>query len=236
LAGISWVGYAARREGIALEKLFDLCFYIILGDILGARLFYALFEDRSILTHPLDFFKIWQGGLVFYGGLVGSVAVSIWYLRKHRLPFWKVADLFMPGLALGHAIGRLGCFCAGCCYGRPASEHFPFAVTFPHNPESLAPPGIPLYPTQLMESAAEFCIFLILAWFLKKKKFDGQVLLLYLILYSIVRITLEFFRGDMERGFVIGQTISFAQIIGFSLIVFAVIMWVIRSRGLRPQR
>jgi len=230
LLGITWVGYEAKRLKIPPEKLMDLCFYIVVAAILGSRLDYMLESEPQFYRHPLDFFKIWQGGLVFQGGLIGAVLVSIWYVRRHQLNFWKVADIFMPGVALGHVFGRIGCFSAGCCYGRPAPLGFPLSVIFPSNPECLAPSGIPLYPTQLMESFAELCIFLILVWFRKKKKFDGQVMLLYLILYSIVRIMLEFFRGDLTRKFPLGHWVSDAQILSFSFIAIAVIIWLIRSR------
>jgi phosphatidylglycerol:prolipoprotein diacylglycerol transferase len=236
LVGIAWVAYEAKRVGEPPEKLMDLCFYVVVAAILGSRLYYMLESEPDFWRRPLDFFKIWQGGLVFQGGLIGAVLVAIWYLRRHRLSFWKVADIFIPGVAIGHAFGRIGCFSAGCCYGRPAPVGFPLSVIFPSNPECLAPSGVPLYPTQLMESFAELCIFLILVWFRKKKKFDGQVMLLYLILYSIVRICLEFLRGDQTRSFEIGQALrighvfSNAQILSFSFIAFAVIIWMVRSR------
>lgn len=230
LAGLFWVGREARRLGEPANKLMDLSFYIILAAIVGSRLFYVFSEGQEFWNHPLDFFKIWEGGLVFYGGLIGAVLVSVWFLRKHRLNFWKVADIFMPGVALGHAIGRVGCFAAGCCYGKAAPEGLNWAVTFPENPDNLAPAGIPLYPTQLMEAGGELVIFLILVLFRKKKKFDGQVLLLYLILYSILRGLLEIFRGDLARGFVYDHTLSVAQLISGLMVLASVILWVLRSR------
>jgi phosphatidylglycerol---prolipoprotein diacylglyceryl transferase len=230
LVGIAWVGHEAKRVGEPPEKLTDLCFYIVVAAIVGSRLFYVIEEEPGFWRHPLDFFKIWEGGLVFYGGLIGAVAVSIWYMRRHRLNFWKVADIFMPGVALGHVFGRLGCFSAGCCYGRPAPAGFPMAVTFPPDPNGLAPAGVPLYPSQLFESAAELVIFLILLSFRKKKKFDGQVMLLYLILYSISRTILEFYRGDLERGFLFGHTLSVAQFVSLLIALAAMILWAVRLR------
>ncbi|MFO1518146.1 MAG: prolipoprotein diacylglyceryl transferase [bacterium] len=231
LMGIFWVGYEARRLGQPADKLMDLCFYIVISAIVGSRVFYMVAEVPEFWKQPLDFFKIWEGGLVFYGGLIGAVATSAWYMRRHHLNFWKVADIFIPGVALGHVFGRIGCFAAGCCYGRPAPEHFPFSVTFPTNPESLAPAGVPLYPTQLMEAGGELLIFLILVFLRKKKKFDGQVLLLYLILYPILRISLEFFRGDLARGFIFGHTFSVAQFLSLSFVLAAIIIWWMRARG-----
>ncbi len=235
LVGILWVNYEAHRLKLPAERLMDLSFYIVLGAIFGSRLFYVLASDPEFWSHPLDFFKIWEGGLVFYGGLMGAVIVSVWYLRKHHLNFWKVADIFMPGVALGHVFGRLGCLSAGCCYGR-LSTHLKWAVIFPSHPENLAPAGIPLYPTQLMEAVAELLIFFILFFFRKKKKFDGQVMLLYLILYSLLRIILEFFRGDFAREFVVGHVFSLAQVLSFIFILLALILWRFRSQHVSSSR
>jgi phosphatidylglycerol:prolipoprotein diacylglycerol transferase len=161
---------------------------------------------------------------------MGGIAVSVWFLRKYRLSFWKVADIFIPGVALGHVFAKIGCFSAGCCYGSPAPKNFLLSVIYPDDPECLAPHGIPLYPNQLMEGAAMIGVFLILLWFRKKKKFDGQVLLLYLILYSLIRIGLDFLRGNQARSFAVGHTLSVAQILSFSFIAISVIIWVVRSR------
>ncbi len=230
LVGIYWVGKESKRVGMPSEKMMDLAFYIIVSAIVGSRLLYVLLDDPKMFLHnPLEFFKVWEGGLVFYGGLIGAVATSAWYMWKHQLNFWKVADIFMPGVAIGHALGRIGCFAAGCCYGRPVSHPAWWAVVFPTEGEGLAPGGIPLYPTQLMESACEFIIFLILVYFSRKKKFDGQIMLMYLILYSIVRTILETFRGDFVRGFIF-EGISTSQFVSFFIIVTALIFWRILSR------
>ncbi len=230
LVGIFWVGRESKRVGMSSEKLMDLAFYIIVSAIIGSRLLYVLVEEPGMLwSKPLEFFKVWEGGLVFYGGLIGAVVTSVWYMWKHQLNFWKVADIFMPGVAIGHAIGRLGCFAAGCCYGKAAPHSTWWTVVFPLEGEGLAPGGIPLYPTQLMESGAELVIFLILVYFSRKKKFDGQILLMYLILYSIVRTILEMLRGDFSRGFVFGE-VSTSQFVSFIIIISAIVCWAIRSR------
>lgn len=230
LAGITWVGRESKRVGMPSSKLMDLAFYIIVSAIVGSRLFYVFLDHpEEFLAHPLDIFKVWEGGLVFYGGLVAAVVTSAWYMFKHQLNFWKVSDIFMPGVAIGHAIGRLGCFAAGCCYGRPAPHPAWWTVIFPSEGEGLAPGGIPLFPTQLMESFAELTIFLVLVYFSRKKKFDGQIMLMYLIIYSIIRIILETFRGDLVRGFVFGG-VSTSQFVSFIIITISLIFWGIRSR------
>ncbi|MBL7686202.1 MAG: prolipoprotein diacylglyceryl transferase [Deltaproteobacteria bacterium] len=229
LAGMFWVSYESKRLQLPTQKLIDLCFYLILATLFGARLFYMVIEVPEFWKTPLDFFKIWEGGLVFYGGLIVSLLFCFYYLKKNHLSFWKVTDVFSPGLAIGHALGRVGCFMAGCCHGKVADVHSFWAVIYPNDPESLAPIGIPIYATQLMESAAELLIFLILVFFRKKKKFDGEVSLLYLLLYSTARFFIEFLRGDDSRGFLLG--LSSGQVVSFILFFSAIIFWFYRSKS-----
>ena len=152
-----------------------------------------LVEAGYFLRNPLDIFKIWKGGLVFYGGVIFAIPVAVWYAKKKGLDIWSIADIFAPSLAIGHAIGRLGCFSAGCCYGKHADD-LPWAVTF-LNPESLARIGIPLHPTQLYESAGEFINFLILITLRKRQAFKGQLFWAYLLIYSVIRFTVEILQG-----------------------------------------
>lgn len=213
----------AKRIGIRSDFILDLTFYVILGNLIGARVLYILIEWKRYLTDPFSVFKIWEGGLVFYGGLIGAVMVGFFYIRKHRQNFFQIGDLYMPGLALGHGIGRLGCFAAGCCYGRETQGWF--SVVFPQNPHSLAPTGVPLFPSQLAEAAALFFISGFLFLLLRKKKFDGQVLLVYLVLYSVARGVLEISRGDSVRGFLIPNVLSTSQFIGGLLVILAIVIY-----------
>ena len=231
LAGSWYVKREAMKAGEDPAKALDLVFYILIAAILGSRILYVLTSERErLFQDPFFLFKIWEGGLVFYGGLIASVLVSIWFLKKYRISFWKYADFFAPALALGHAIGRQGCFLAGCCYGRPLLVSAWFSVTFPTNINSLAPAGIPLYSTQLMESLGEFLIFLGLAWGLRRKKFDGQIFILYLMIYAGLRFVIEFFRGDIERGFVLETWISTSQFIATILFAFGLGLYLYRRR------
>jgi phosphatidylglycerol:prolipoprotein diacylglycerol transferase len=234
LAALLWIRYQSQKVQLPVAKMSDLAFLMIVMAVVGSRLAFVAVQWRFYREHPLDIFKVWEGGLVFLGGLIACILTAIWYLKKHGLPFWKVSDVFMPGVALGHALGRVGCFLAGCCYGRQCEITAWYSVVFPHRHGSLAPPDVPLYPTQLMEAAAEFLIFLFLAWKSGKKAFDGQILLLYLILYSAARIIIEVFRGDLERGYVIPHWVSTSQFLGILLIVFAVLMLIYRKRGRSP--
>lgn len=220
LIGSWYVGRQARLQGEDPAKAMDLVFYILIAAILGSRVFHVLIAEREqFFKNPLTLFKIWQGGLVFYGGLIFSLLTAVWFFKKYRLPAWKYSDFFAPAIALGHALGRQGCFLTGCCHGKPLLYATWYSVTFPLN-SSLAPGGIPLYPTQLMESLAEFSIFLFLNWKLKRKKFDGQIICLYLMIYAGARFLIEFLRGDSDRGFLFGTEISTSQ--GIAVILFAI--------------
>ncbi len=236
LTGIWWTTREAKLADVPKEFVLDLSFYIVLAALIGSRVLYILVDWRRYAEHPLDALKVWEGGLVFYGGLIGATLVSWFFIHKHRFSFLKIADLFMPGLVLGHAIGRLGCFAAGCCYGREAPADFPLAVIFPHSAHALAPAGVLLYPSQLFESTAAFCIFLILVAVRRKKSFDGQIFLIYLAIYSVARSVLEIFRGDEARGFLIPDVLSTSQFISLGLMLFAVALYIGLKKRSRAKR
>ncbi len=205
----------AAREGLPKEKITDLGFYALFSGIIGARVLFIATNWPHFSGHPVEMIKIWEGGLVFYGGVIFALPTVLWYAKKQGLKLWQTIDVWAPSIAVGHALGRLGCFCAGCCYGKPTD--LPWAVTF-SNPESLAILGVPLHPTQLYESAAELLNFAILLLIRKRKTFHGQVFWMYVLNYSIIRALIEVFRGDIERGFVM-PGISTSQ--GISIVMFA---------------
>ena len=217
LLGLSLSVKQAKKEGISTSKIIDLGFYILLSALIGSRLFYIVINASHYLKNPLDAFKIWEGGLVFYGGLMLTVPTVLWYVKKNAMGLWSTADLFAPSLAIGHAIGRIGCFYSGCCYGKPA-EGLPWAVIFT-DPQSLALIGVPLHPTQLYESLGEFFIFLLLITIRRHKAFSGQLFMTYIMFYSVLRFIVEFFRGDVARGFITPQ-LSLSQ--GVSILMFFV--------------
>jgi phosphatidylglycerol---prolipoprotein diacylglyceryl transferase len=217
----------AKREGIFPAKIIDLGFYILLAAIIGSRLFFILINLDHYLKNPIDIFKIWEGGLVFYGGVLLAVPTAIWYIRKHNLSLWQTADIFAPSVAIGHVFGRLGCFAAGCCYGKTA-QALPWGVIFT-DPDCLAPTNVLLHPTQLYESAGELINFLILIVLRRYKSFNGQLFMTYLLLYSILRFSVEFFRGDIARGFLIAD-ISVSQAISVLMFLVAIIGMIILKR------
>ena len=156
LAALVVVLRGARREGLATEPVLDLAFLAVLAAIVGSRLLYVLFNLREYAAAPLRIFKIWEGGLVFHGGLLLALPLCLLAVRRLGLPAWEVADIFAPAIALGQAVGRLGCFAAGCCYGAPWGP--PLCVTYTH-PEALAPLNTPLFPSQLLGFASGALVF-----------------------------------------------------------------------------
>lgn len=206
--------FLARRRansiGMDGDAIVDICVFLIVFGLLGARLLYIILNLDYYKSVPLEAVMIWKGGLVWYGGLISAILASVWFLRKKRLPIVKTADLLMPYVALGQAIGRIGCFLNGCCYGKPTSSVL--GVSF--NPAQGT-----VHPTQLYESAATFFIYLILR---RRKPGDGKTILLYLLFYSAFRFFNEFLRGDNPQVF-IGLTVS--QIISPIVLATTIILW-----------
>lgn len=217
-----WLAAAqARQRGLSYEKVVDQAFYTLIAGLAGSRLFYVATDWPHYSAHPLDIVKIWEGGLVFYGGVLLALPVAVYLAKKEALPLWDAADIWAPSIALGHAIGRLGCFCAGCCYGKPA-EGVPWAVVF-SNPDSLAVKGVPLHPVQLYESTAEVLNFLILMALRRRQSFKGQLFWVYILNYSIIRALVEVFRGDEIRGFIAGG-VSISQGISAGMFLLSLVM------------
>ena len=231
---------AARRNGLSGEMVERLSFWMIAAAVVGSRLAYVLTDLETYVGSPALVFNPREGGLVFLGGLVAAVAVAVLYVRRQRLSLPRYADVMLPTVALGHAFGRIGCFAVGCCYGRETAS-LPWAVRFPASSwEQVAPVGVPLHPVQLYEAAVNLAIFILLAWWwYPRRRFDGQVALLYLILYSFSRIVLEWFRGDDARGFVFGQQlgslVSTSQATSVVIGVGAVAGYFL-IRGRQPER
>jgi phosphatidylglycerol:prolipoprotein diacylglycerol transferase len=216
-----------KAQGLESPLIMDMGFIIILCAIIGSRLGYVLLNLSQYVRHPLDFFKIWEGGLVFSGGIVLVVLVMSWYFKHYNLPYWKTADLWAPGMAIGQAIGRIGCFMAGCCYGQPTDVKW--CVVFTH-PKSLAPLNVCLHPTQLYSSLAGFIIFAVLMLLTAKKRFDGQVFIWLIILHSLARLFIERFRGDY-RGLIPGTDMSVTQLTTLLLLIAAVTaLFVVKSK------
>lgn len=216
-----------RTEGFSSQQIMDVGFIIILWAVIGSRLTYALINFSYYVTHPIDILKIWQGGLVFSGGLIAVVLGMSWYIRRHHLSFWKIGDLCGPAVAIGESIGRIGCFMAGCCYGQPTD--LKWGIVFTH-PQSLAPLNIALHPTQVYHSLTDLIIFVVLMVLHARKKFEGQVFLWFLILHSAGRLLIERFRGD-DRGLIPGTDMSATQLVTILILIGSVVMlFMLKSR------
>lgn len=228
MVGISLAAHEAARTSLDPEKILNLSFWILLSSIVGSRLFHCAVFYPEYVREPLRIFKLWEGGLVFYGGFLAAVAVTILYTRIHQLNFWKVGDVLMPSVILGLVFGRIGCTLAGCCYGKPAGPDFIFAMTFRH-PLGLGLKGVPLYPTQILSALNALAIFTIVWLCRKKKRFHGEVTFLCLLLYSVTRFLIEFLRDD-PRGFltVAGLRLSESQVVSIGVLLFAayILAWV----------
>ncbi len=204
---------AGRIEARRLE---DIVFFSVLGGFVLARLFHFIFWDfETLLTNPLEFFYVWHGGLAVGGGIIGGLLSLVYFAKKSKIPFSEFCDYFAAPMILGQAIGRIGCFLAGCCYGSSCGC-FP-GITF-SNSASLAPCGVALHPVQLYESALNFALFFIILKTPLKKK--GLRTVLYLAGYGIIRFFMEFIRGDTAPGFT-GLTIM--QIIAIIFVISALI-------------
>jgi phosphatidylglycerol:prolipoprotein diacylglycerol transferase len=221
----------SEKEGINPEHAWNLGIIVVLCGILGAKILYIVNDWSYYTAHPGEIlsFGTLQAGGVFSGGLIGAFVAAAWYVRRHRMPALATCDAFAPGLALGHSIGRLGCFAAGCCYGKPTSHIWGVTFTSPIAQAWVGTPlGVPLEPTQLFESAVELANFFILIWMLKRKKFDGQVFGAYLFLYGVARFFLEFLRDDPGRGSVFGGIMTGTQLISVGLVVMGGLIWWLR--------
>ena len=233
LLGLTVAARFSAQQGIDPEKAWNLGILAILSAIVGAKLLLLLNDFSWYARHPGEIFSLatLRAGGVFYGGLIAAVAASVWYIRRHRLPVLATCDAFAPGIALGHAVGRIGCFTAGCCYGKPTSLPWGVVFTNPMAREiSGTPLGVPLHPTQLYESVVEFVNFFILLWLIKHKRSDGQVIGAYMLLYGIARYLLEFLRADPERGVVLGGWLTGTQLISILLVIIGGVLWMRRRK------
>jgi phosphatidylglycerol:prolipoprotein diacylglycerol transferase len=240
LASFWWLTREGRREGLDVDALASLGFWAIAGAIIGAKALMIVRALPEYAAAPAEVFSpsVLASAGDFYGGFIGALISSAIFFRRHpRLSFWRAADLCGPAIALGQAIGRIGCFMAGDDYGRPTD--LPWAVTF-MDPDAAriggAPLGIPLHPVQLYESIVCLALFGVLVRLNRRKRFEGEVMLAYTLLYAIARFVLECFRGDADRGFMFGGLLSTSQFIAAILGPAALTLWLVRRRRSAPAR
>jgi phosphatidylglycerol---prolipoprotein diacylglyceryl transferase len=227
-----WVSVCnSERLGIDGEKAWNLGILVVLCGIVGAKVLYIINEWIEGTAHLSEIFSVstLQTGGVFYGGLIAAFVAAAWYVRKYHMPALRTCDAFAPGLALGHAIGRIGCFAAGCCYGKPTHHFWGVVFTNPlANQITGTPLNVPLEPTQLFESAVELANFFFLMWLLKRRKFDGQIFGAFMIIYGVARFFMEYLRGDPDRGSLFGGAVTVTQLIAIGLVVAGGVIWWLR--------
>lgn len=222
-----------RREGFDGSRMLDFSTWIIVVGLIGAKVL-MIISDWGYYSHePGEIFSLntLEAGGVFYGGFIASALFAVWYVRTYQLPPLKMFDIYAPAVALAQSVGRLGCFSAGCDYGTRTTSFLGVVFTNPYSHEVT---GVPLnsriHPTQLYESLATLIIGLILLWRYGRKKRDGEIFLLYLVLYAVARFFLEFLRGDEDRGFVFNHLLSTSQFIAILALLFSIGLWIYLRR------
>lgn len=232
-----WLMRRGRALGIRDDLLFNLAFYSILAGLLGAKVALVLVEWRYYMAHPAEILGTIRSAGVLMGGVIAGAVTFLAYCRHHGLPMAKLADAAAAPVALAQAVGRLGCFAAGCCWGVPASQDNPLAVTFT-DPAAAAQTGVPLHEplvgTQWIQSLNDLVLAVLLTWMWRRRvQPDGTTAVVYVLLYSISRFVIEFWRGDTVRGMYLGGRLSTSQLLGLATaaIAVAVLVRIRRRRG-----
>jgi phosphatidylglycerol:prolipoprotein diacylglycerol transferase len=241
--------YRLKKTNIPSTFLIDMLFYSTIIGFIGARITFILVNFKDFVLHPATYVFSRQG-FVFLGGIITGGTVAVWYCRKKKYSVMQIADVMAPSVPLAHMFGRIGCFSAGCCFGRVAEGVWrSISMTFPavydkkdqligsfvyidHLQRGLVPPGaarsLPVVPTQLMEAAGNFLIFVTLLLLSRKKMAPGRLFFIYIIIYSMLRFLIEFLRGDVDRGILFGL-LSTSQIMSI-LLAIGVIIYMLKSK------
>lgn len=233
VVGVWLAARYGKRVGYDKDLILDLCWWLLVSGLVGSRIafiivnwdqywypcfdvehFNALYPKEAIAQRDCTrILRFWNGGLVFYGGVIGAILVMVWFLRREKLRVLPVADVIIPSLAIGQFFGRLGCHAAGCCWGKPTDVAW--SVRFParsmafsqHLQQDLV--GLrdqysaAIHPTQLYDAAVGLLLFFTLLWIRRRKRYHGQVFIWWMLLYPLARSTIEMFRGDSERGYLL---------------------------------
>ncbi|MCU0241622.1 MAG: prolipoprotein diacylglyceryl transferase [Vicinamibacteria bacterium] len=233
-----WITHRqARKAGMDVTAIMDLSIYTLIAGLIGAKLALVAVDLKTYIDQPRELLSVIRSGGVFYGGFIAGLPVAAWFLRRSKMKVLDVLDILVPGLAIGQAIGRLGCLAAGCCWGKPTTA--PWAITF-HDLYAAEHIGTPLYdprhPTQLYETLATLLLFFIALWLLPRKRFSGQVASIYLIGYAVLRFIIEFFRGDSNRGLWFNHRVSTSQIFATVFFAFGLALYIVLMRKKTRER
>lgn len=208
----------AARFHIDKDRIIDFGIVVLLGGLIGARLFYVLMNLGYYIANPKDIINLTKGGLVWYGGFLVGILVGIVFVKRNNINFWDGADLLAPFIALAQSMGRIGCFLNGCCYGMPAPKGYILGVTFPCE-------SVLRHPTQVYESVILLILFLVLRRWQRSRHFKGEIFLGYAILYSLSRFSLEFLRGDNPK---ILANLTISQIVSTAILLICLAILIIR--------
>jgi phosphatidylglycerol:prolipoprotein diacylglycerol transferase len=235
-----WYGRRrAARVGVDPDKLWSMGIYMVLAALIVAKIWLIFSAWDYYYANPREMFSVtmFQSGGTFYGGVVGAIATVILYTHFQKMPLLPTLDVCAAALPLGHSIGRLGCFMAGCCFGKPTDVAWGVKFTNPLAAQLAGTPlDVHLHPTQLYEAALEFLNFLFLIWLGKRQRFNGEILGTYMILYGIERGILEFFRGDPGRTMMFHDSVSLMQITSVVMILVGALLWWRGLSGSSPLR
>ncbi|MGB0036418.1 MAG: prolipoprotein diacylglyceryl transferase [Candidatus Acidiferrales bacterium] len=228
LLGLWYARRQAPRTGLDPDRVWNLGIYAVLAALILAKVWLVFTALDYYLANPREIFSMamFQSGGTFYGGIIGANLTIILYAYFQKMPILPLIDTYAAAMPLGHLIGRLGCFAAGCCYGKPTT--LPWGVTFT-NPLAArlagTPLGIPLHPTQLYEVAVECVNLAILIWLGARRRFTGEILGAYLMLYGVERGTIEFLRGDPGRTLMLNGRVSLMQFVSVGFILLGAFLW-----------
>jgi phosphatidylglycerol:prolipoprotein diacylglycerol transferase len=221
VCGVAYLAIRGKKEvGLTFDQANNLFLLIFIAALVGGKVFLFFENPSSYLENPRRLFT--GSGFVFYGSFLFAVPTMLWFFKKNKLPVYQMLDIMAIVTCLVHMFGRMGCFMAGCCHGKPTTSWF--GVTFTDPACQAEPLNTPLYPTQLMEAGFILLVMISLLAIWQRKQFHGQLFMLYLLLYALGRFVLEYFRGDEVRGFVIKDYVSHSQFI--ALVIFGVSLWV----------
>jgi phosphatidylglycerol:prolipoprotein diacylglycerol transferase len=237
LFGLKLAMVRAKSRNLDQTRILDLGIYIIISALVGAKLLLLVTDFRTFADNPRELLSLARSGGVFYGGLILAVSVALWYIRRIGLPLWTTCDVFAPGIALGHVVGRLGCLFAGCCYGKPTSV--PWAITFtdPFAATNVGTPlNVPLHPTQVYEAGAEAVILLLLLGTESRgRPYPGRTFWLYILLYSISRFVIEIYRGDPRGAIGVFSTSQFISLL-LAPLAIGMLLYLGRRQAPEPKR
>ena len=239
VVGMTLVLRYGRRSGIDQHALLDAVFASVIGGIVGSRLLYIIVHARDFLDQPLGALKLWEGGMMYFGGLLFGMVCGIFVAWRRGLDLWPALDTVAPAMGPSQGIGRVACLAAACCYG--GEWNHPLAVTF-HDPLSSVPAGllgVPLLPVQVLQIAEGILLWGVGLWALKRRRWHGEAFLLVMAVAGATRFVLEGLRDDDARGFFLqdtfGKSLSTSRLLGLGMIAGAAAIWLWkRSRARAP--